>query len=175
MPGTQDACGDPLLNARRQAEQPDGIRDVRPGPADLPGQLLVRGGEVIEKLLIRGGLLERVQLLSVQVLDQRVPEQLVVRRLPDNGRDRGEAGLLAGAPPALAHDELIVSGHDLAHDDRLQQADGPDRRRELLERLLVEDLARLTRVGRYCADRYLIEVGTDTVGLVLSGCLAGLP
>src|SRR5260370_13977882 len=149
MPGTQDACGDPLLNARWQAEQPDGVRDVRPGPADPPGQLIVRGGEVVQKLLVSGGLRERVQLLSVQVLDQRVPEQVVVRRLPDDGGDMGQASLLAGAPAALAHDELIVPGHDLADDDRLQQADGPDRRRELLERLGGEDLARLTRAGRY--------------------------
>src|ERR1700730_12454498 len=106
MPGTQDACGAPLLNARRQAEQPDGIRDVRPGPADPPGQLLVCGGEVIEKLLIRGGLLERVQLLSVQVLDQRVPEQVVVRSLPDNGRDMGEAGQAECPATGLAQGAL---------------------------------------------------------------------
>src|SRR6266704_1700260 len=58
-----------------------------------------------------------------------------------------------------------MSGHDLADDDRLQEAHCRDRCRELLERLLVEDLPRLTRVGRDRAHRYLVKVRTDIVGM----------
>src|SRR5258708_10086227 len=118
--GAQDARGYSLLNTGRQAEQPDGVRDVRPGPAYLAGQLLVRGREVFEKLLVGGGLLERVQLLSVQVLDQRVPEHVIVWRLPHDGRNLRQASRPAGSPPPLAHDYLVVAGNALSDNNKLQ-------------------------------------------------------
>src|SRR5258708_716596 len=102
VPGAQDARGYSLLNTGRQAERPDGVRDLRPGPAYLAGQLLVRGRAVFEKLLVGGGLLERVQLLSVQLLDQRVPEHVIVWRLPHDCRDLRQASPLAGPPTLLA-------------------------------------------------------------------------
>ena len=83
---------------------------MRAGTADLLRELLVGGAEVVEQLLVGRGLLERVELLAVQVLDQGVPEQVVVLRLLDDGADLGQPGALGGAPAAFAHDELVPAG-----------------------------------------------------------------
>ena len=73
---------------------------MRAGAADLAREFLVGGAEVVEQLLVGGGLFQRVELLAVQVLDQGVPEQVVVLRLLDDGADLGQPGPLRGAPPA---------------------------------------------------------------------------
>ena len=88
-------------------------------------ELLVGRAEVVKQLLVRRGLFQRVQLLPVQVLDQGVPEQVVVLGLLDDGADLGQPGPLRGAPPALAHDELVPAGPGRADDHGLQQADLP--------------------------------------------------
>ena len=57
----------------------------------------MRGTEVLEQLRVRGRLLQRVQLAAVQVLQQGVTQQVVVRGVADDRRDGLEAGLLRGA------------------------------------------------------------------------------
>jgi hypothetical protein len=136
--GTEHARRHPLLDDRRQVQQPQGVADVRSGAAYLARQLLVGGAEIVKELLVRGGLFERIELLAVQVLDQGVPEELVVLGLLDDRADLGQPGALAGPPPPLAHDELIPAGPGRADDHRLQQADLADRLRELVQGLFVE-------------------------------------
>ena len=99
--GRQHPGGDPAGDQRRELEQPQRVGDLRPRAADPGGQLVVRAAEVVEQLLVCGGLLERVQLAAVQVLQEGVAQEVVVVGLLDDGRHRGLAGLLAG-PPAGA-------------------------------------------------------------------------
>src|ERR1700761_3297311 len=106
MAGTDHSCGDALLHGRWQIEEPERVADVRTGPADLLRKLLVRGAEVVEQLLIRSGLFQRIELLPVEVLEQRVAQHVGVRGLPDNRGDVLKARLLGRTPAALAHDEL---------------------------------------------------------------------
>jgi hypothetical protein len=47
----------------------------------------VREGEPVDELPIRGGLLDRVEVLALEVLDQGKLELLASRRLPDDRRD----------------------------------------------------------------------------------------
>jgi hypothetical protein len=126
----------------------------RPDPA---GQLLVGGAELVQQLLVGRGLLERVELLAVQVLQQRVAQHVVVGGLADDGRDRLQARLPTGPPAPLAHDELValaaVVVGQLPHDDGLEQPDLADGHDQLGQRLLVEVGARLQRVGRDAVDR----------------------
>jgi len=56
------------------------------GPADPLRELFVCRAEVVEQLLIGGGLFEGVELLPVQVLEQRVAQHVCVRRLADDRR-----------------------------------------------------------------------------------------
>ena len=164
MPRGQHAGCNPVLHVRRQLEQAQGIGDMRPGPAEPTGQLLVGGPEVIEKLLVSRGLLERVELLPVQVLQQRVAEHVVVLRAADDRRDVREPGLLARPPAPFAHDDLEVPRHDRPDDYGLEQADDPNRLGEFFQRLGVEYLAGLTRVRGYRADGDLVEVRVGAYG-----------
>ena len=59
----EHAGRDALLHRGRQAEQAEGVADVRAGAADPLRELLVGGAEVVEQLLVGGRLLERVELL----------------------------------------------------------------------------------------------------------------
>ena len=97
-----------VCTADGQAEQPDGVGDLRAGPADPAGQLLLRGAEVGEQLLVGGRLLERVELRAVQVLQQRVAQHPVVGGVAHDRRDGREADPLRRAPAALAHDQLVA-------------------------------------------------------------------
>jgi hypothetical protein len=83
--------------------------------------------EIVQQLLVGRGFLQRVQVAAVQVLQQGVAKHRVVLCLPDNGRDRAQAGLLGGAPPSLPHYEFVATRADRPDDDRLQQADLSDR------------------------------------------------
>src|SRR5215472_9749977 len=120
----------------------------------------MRSVEVIQQLLISSCLLKWIELLPVQVLHQRVTEQIIIGGVPDDGRDDVDTGHLARAPPALAHDQLVSAALGLAHDNRLEQADGLDRGCQFGERVLIEHLPRLARVGHDPPDGQLFEICT---------------
>ena len=123
--------------------------------AAAPGarrDLLVGEPEVLDELLVGAGLLERVQLLALEVLDQRLLERGVVVGLAHERGDRLEPDPPCGAPSALPRDELeAVAGR--AHEHRLEQPDLADRVGERAEGLLVELVARLVRVRLDRGDR----------------------
>lgn len=122
-------------------------------------ELVVSALEVVEQLLVRRSFLQRVQLAAVQVLQQSVAEEVRVLGLAHDRRNGGEAGLLSGAPPPLAHHELVPVNHR-PHDNRLENPDLPDRRDQFGQRALVEVPPWLARVGTDRADRHLGEVRT---------------
>ena len=109
-PGREHAGRDASLHGRGQLQQPEGVGDLRPRPTDPLGELVVGAAEVLEQLAVGRGLLERVELGAVEVLQQRVPEHVVVVGLPHDRGDRVEAGLLRRTPAALAHDQLVLVG-----------------------------------------------------------------
>ena len=84
----------------------------------------------------------------MDILQQRVTQQVVVCGIPDDGRDGCQPRLLRGSPAPLPHHQLIASaGRDFADHDWLHQSEFADRVDELGKGLLVEHLPRLTRVG----------------------------
>lgn len=124
-----------------------------------------------------GRLFQGVQLRAVEVLEQRVTKQVVVRRLADDGgMDVSSAAREARA--ALAHDELVCPVVVLPHDDRLQHTELADAVDELREVVGVEG-AWLARVRddvawpmwtRRALD--LDELGRDLDGLRVSAAAA---
>ena len=120
----------------------------------------MRGTEVVEQLLIGRGLFQRVKLLAVQVLHQRVAEHGIVVSLADDGRDHGKARSLRRSPAALAHDEFILSVAKVTNDDRLKEAYLGDGESEFVECVFVEGPSGLTRVRGDRADCHLLEVGS---------------
>ena len=114
----QNARGDPRCTAG-QLEQADRVTDLRARPADAARELFLGDAEICEQLLVRRRLFEGVELRSMQVLEQRVAEQKVlIRRVADDRRDRGEPGLASWA--RVRRSPMIssyVPSHDVAGDD----------------------------------------------------------
>lgn len=150
--------GDSFLYRGWQVQQTQRVADVRPGPADLLGELFMRSAEVVKQLLVCGRFFERVKLLPVQVLKQRVAEHVIVGGLPDDGRNVIQPSALARTPAPFAHNELVALTSQAAHHDRLQQSYLRDGRRQLVKRILVKRPPRLPRVRRNSVNSHFFEV-----------------
>jgi hypothetical protein len=137
------------LDRRWQLQQAQRVRDRYPAAPDLCCHGVVGEPEVLDELLVGGGLLERVEVVPVQVLDERVFQRGGVVGLAHQRRNGLEPHPPGGAPPPLPRDDLVpvVDG---TNENRLQHADLADRVGERPERLLVEVVPRLEAVG---ADR----------------------
>ena len=130
----------------RQVEQAQGVCDGRTGLAHPFCHLLLGHAVALHQLLIAGRLLDGVEVLALQVFDQRDLHRLLLIHLPDDDRDLLQARHAAGAPTALACHQLIAAARQGAHQQRLQHAVLPDGIRQLVERLLREDFSRLVAV-----------------------------
>ena len=141
-----------------QLQQPQEVRDRR---AILPHRgrdVFLRQLEFVGEAAVGERLFDRVQVLALDVLDERhLEERLLLPRrdVAHDDRDAEQAGALRGAPAALARDDLEAVA-DLADDDRLDDAVGLDGLRQLLEPRVVDVPARLEIVRRET-----IDVGLD--------------
>ena len=118
----------------------------------------MRDTEVFQQLLVRACLLQRVELRAMQVLEQGIPQHVVVARIAhDRGDDRKARD--RGCPQStLAHDELVgrltgLSPRALAHHDGLQNPELTHGVHQLGELVLAELGARLLRVRHDVARR----------------------
>ena len=114
--------------------------------------------ELIGEAPVGERFVDRVQILALDVFDQRHFEQRLLRAWRDvahHDRHAQQPGDFRGTPAAFAGDDL-ESIADLAHDDRLDDAVGADRLREFLQPRIVDVAARL-KVVRLEA----IDVGFD--------------
>ena len=101
-----------------------------------------------------------VEVLAVEVLDERLLDDGEVVGLADDGRDGVEAGPAAGPPAALAGDELEPPALERAHQDRLEHADLADRRGQLGRACpRRSDDRGWWGLGSMLADRELLEDG----------------
>ena len=125
---------------RQQSQQ---VRHRRARAPHPPGQLLMRHAELVDQTLQRPRLLQWIEVLTLYVLDQRNYDCRLVRDLAHHRRHSIQPGQLCRPPAALARDNLIVAALQLAHDDGLHHALGPNRIRQLGQGLFVHMGARL--------------------------------
>ena len=104
----------------------------------------------LDQALIAGGLFQRVEILALQVLDQRHLERLGRRDVAHDRRHLMKTRPLRRAPAALAGDQLEPAVGTGAHDERLDDPLHADGRRQLLEPRVVEVVARLARGRGEC-------------------------
>ena len=116
--------------------------------------LFLREAELLVELVVGVRLFDRVQVFALDVLDERDLQDVAVgHRLLDDDGDGRQAGLLRGAEAALAGDQAIFIVASARDDERLDDAVLADAAGQLLDRGLVEGLARLIRVRRDLLDR----------------------
>ena len=141
-----------------QLKQTQRIGDRRARLDDALRDLLLRQAIVAHQLLIALRFLDRVEVLPLQILDERKLHNLALARLDDHRRDFIQTGLPRGTPSPLACDDLIIAFlFTRAHRDRRNDAVQTDAFRELVERLLREYLPRLAGVRFDAADRDLAD------------------
>ena len=157
--GAGVALGDPaladgLLDGRVEVEEAQRVRDGRAGLADALGHLFLGEAELVDQLAVGMGLLDRIEVLALDVLDEGELELVARRELAHDRRHPLEPGQLRCPDAALAGDELVAVER-LGDEDRLDDAVVADARREALELRDVEALARLVRVPADARDRDL--------------------
>src|SRR3989304_928537 len=79
-------------NGGRELEQAQCVADGRPALADAPTYFFMGQAEVLDQLAIALGRLERGQVFSLEVLDQRQLRGLPFLRQPNDDRNRRQPG-----------------------------------------------------------------------------------
>jgi hypothetical protein len=126
-----------LQDLLRKFEETEEVGDRGAVFAGALRHLFLGESEFAGEALVGVGLLDGIEILALEVLDDRDLHCLLVRDLADDGRDRGLACLLGSAPSALTGDELVASG-DLAYGDWLHDAGNLDGLSEFVESGFVE-------------------------------------
>ena len=90
------AVHDGLLDRRRRVQEPQRVGNRRPRAADAAGHLFLRQPELVDQSAEGPCLVHRVEVGSLQVLDQRQPELLLLVRGPHDARG------CASSPASLA-------------------------------------------------------------------------
>ena len=165
MTGADQLLTHQPLDCRRKLEQTQEVGDGGSTPTDPLRHLLLGVGEVLDQLLVGRRLFERVQILPMEVLHQRLLEGGDVIGGSHHHRDRSKAGSL-GRPQTTLPGDQLVAVVELAHQDRLEDAQLLDAVREPLERLLVEGTAGLVGVGSDRLDRDLGQPRRDGIGIL---------
>ena len=136
-----------LTDLVRRVGQPQAVLEVALVLAELVGKLADAVAVVPDHPVVHRRLVERRDVLPLEVLDDRDLHRGLVVDVLDQCRDGHVARELRCPPAALARDQLeavLANGSD---EDRLEDAVLADAGRQLLERRLVEGEAWLLRVG----------------------------
>src|SRR5437868_4936080 len=100
----------------------------------------------MQKTSVSGRFFQRIEVLALNVFDERHCERVAIGQLFDDRRYLLQTGLTGGAPSSLARNDL-VSVTAAPYDNRLQNALRSNRRRELVDGGAFEGLARLLPIG----------------------------
>ncbi len=119
------------------------------------GQSFLRMAEAVHQLPVGGGLLDRIQVGALDILDDRDLDHIGIGKLADDDRQFVQLRHLRRTPAAFAGDDLVqtLAGRVRTHDQRLQHTATAQRIGQFLQGFGVEMTARLIRVGGDLFDR----------------------
>jgi len=137
----QTTCHHEAPHTLGKLEQAEGVGDGRPIFSDPRCQRFLGIGVLGDEALVGLGFLDWVEIFALDVLHQRHLEGAVGSDVPNDRRNLLQARLLGGSPPALSRDELVPTGWAHTHHQRLNDALHLERRSQLFQLLVVEDLA----------------------------------
>jgi len=153
-------------DGRRQFQQAQQVGHRRARAADRFGGLAVGQGEFADQPLQRLRFFQRVEVLALDILDQRHGDDGAVVQFAHHHRHLGQAGQLGGAPAAFAGDDLVTAAAVGAYHDRLDHALGADRVGQLVQLGRVHRHARLVLARLQLANR---DVAQGFTGLGFGG------
>jgi hypothetical protein len=122
----------------------------------------------IDQLAVAFRLLNRIQVLTLDVLDQRDLGRSRIIDLADDRRNGMQSGALRSSPSALAGDDLEAITVRTKQ-DRLKNAALCDRIGELVDRLFLELAPRLLRIGANTPDLNLTDAAQADRSLFAGG------
>ena len=125
MPHPQRAVGDRLAHRRWEIEQTQEVGNMTARLMDKPAKRILGVAEIVDQAAIGFGLLDRVQVFALDVLDKRDLERFCVGKILDDHRHVVKLGTLRRAPAALAGNNLIIVPHT-PDDDRLDNPACPN-------------------------------------------------
>ena len=135
---------DPFEQRLFERKQADGIGD---GGAVLPrsgSHFVLREVKFFHQAVECARLLDGIQILALNVFDERELERLLVAYFSQDNRHAQKLRALRSAPSALSRDEL-VSRADLSHNERLDDSARANGLRQFLECRFRKSRSRLIR------------------------------
>ena len=157
--GGKLALAEETLDVVVEGEEADAVGDRRAGLAEALGDGVLREVEVAHERGEAEGFIDRIEVGSLEVLDEREHGAGSVAGLEDAGGDGLLADQLEGAEAALTGDEFVALLH-LTDDDRLHEAFRTDRVGEFLDLGVVEIAARLAGIRDDRGQRQLLQQET---------------
>ncbi|MNJ36540.1 hypothetical protein D3C77_313310 [compost metagenome] len=149
MAGRQVAAHHVLAHRLGQLQQAQGVGHVAAALADHPRQGVLGAAEALHQHGVGVGLLHRVEIGALDVLDDADLQHLDVLHLAHHDRHLAQAGGLGGAPATFAGDDLPQAGLARlgADQDGLQHPFVADGGGQFVQLGLGEDFARLVGIG----------------------------
>ena len=142
-----------------EGEETDTVRDGRARLAEALGDGVLREVEVAHERGEAEGFVDRIEVRTLEVLDEREHGAGSIAGVDDAGGDGLLADELERAEATLAGDELVAVLH-LADDDRLHEAFGADRVGEFLHLGVIEIAARLAGIRDDRGQRQFLQQET---------------
>ena len=185
MPHLQLALNDKVAQRGRQIKQTHHISDVAARFFDDNRKRGLAMAELVGKPLIGFGFFDRVQVLALDILDQRNFERFTVVKITDNRRNVMNLRLLRRTPASFARNNLITAVKR-PHDNRLDHAVTLDALCKLDQPIFGKIAARLGRIGGNISnrdDRYTVgerlclnigagHIARHVLGWRVANCLA---
>src|SRR5437899_984849 len=127
-----------VLHGRGEFKQADEVGDAGPVLPRARGDLLLRQVEFSAEPFKGAGLFHWVEVLALEVLDDRDLHRLLVRNLPNHSGHGSLPRPARGKPPPLSCYKLIPAIRPRPQNHGLNYAGSPDGFREFIQRLFFD-------------------------------------
>ena len=165
MPHLKIACRQHLLNGSCKIQEPETVRHRRPIHPNDTRHLLVSHIKFVDQSAHPQSRLQGIEILTLQIFDQRHGDRRFVINFPNNNRYIGQSSALRCPPSPFTGDQFILIGSDRTNNKWLQQPLTSNRGCQIVQRAVFKVLAGLILPGSDKFDGELPESSR-----VPSGC-----
>ena len=154
--GGEQTVHDHLLDAIWEVEQPEAVGDSRSTPAHPDSHLMLGEAELIHQPMEGGGLLQGVQVIAMEVLDDRLFQGVAVLGLPHHRGHHGQT-CSSGSPPTPFTGHELITPASLPEQEGLEYPHLLDGSSQLSHALVVEHPTGLVAVRLDVGHRHHLE------------------